>query len=64
MPERLVSDEDKVFTSHVWKAMHERMGVKLHRSTLFHPETDGRSERTSKTVVPVLRQYISRQQKD
>jgi hypothetical protein len=36
----------------------------LQLSTSFHPETDGRSERTNKTVVQVLRQYVSRQQKD
>lgn len=33
-------------------------------STAFHPETDGRSERTNKTVIQILRQYVSRQQKD
>ncbi|GEM07631.1 transposase [Rhodotorula toruloides] len=33
-------------------------------STEFHPETDGRSEQTNKTVIQVLRQYVSRQQKD
>jgi hypothetical protein len=40
------------------------MGVKLQLSTSVPPETDRRSERTNKTVVQVLRQYISRQQKD
>ncbi|EGU13057.1 RNA binding protein [Rhodotorula toruloides ATCC 204091] len=40
------------------------MGIKLQLSTAFHPETDGQSERTNKTVVQVLRQYVSRQQKD
>ncbi|GAA5994101.1 hypothetical protein JCM11641_000412, partial [Rhodosporidiobolus odoratus] len=64
LPKRLVSDRDKLFTSRFWRSLHERVGVKLQMSTSFHPETDGRSERTNKTAVQVLRQYVSRQQKD
>ncbi|GAA5974074.1 hypothetical protein JCM8115_002312, partial [Rhodotorula mucilaginosa] len=64
MPERLVSDRDKLFTSKFWRCLHVRLGTKLQMLTAFHPETDGRSERTNKTVIQVLRQYVSRQQKD
>ena len=64
VPERLVSDRDKLFTSKFWRCLHGRLGTKLQMSTAFHPETDGRSERTNKTVIQVLRQYVSRQQKD
>lgn len=64
LPERVVSDRDKIFTSKFWSALHRKLGVKLQMSTSFHPETDGRSERTNKTVVQVLRQYVSRQQTD
>lgn len=63
-PERMVSDRDKLFTSKFWEAMHKKMGIKLQMSTSFHPETDGRSERTNKTIVQVLRNYVSRQQTD
>lgn len=64
IPERLVSDRDKLFTSKFWRHLHERLGTRLQMSTAFHPETDGRSERTNKTAVQVLRQYVTRQQKD
>lgn len=64
LPERVVSDRDKIFTSKFWGALHKSLGVKLQMSTSFHPETDGRSERTNKTIVQVLRQYVSRQQTD
>lgn len=64
IPDRLVSDRDKLFTSKFWRCLHARLGCRLQMSTAFHPETDGRSERTNKTVVQVLRQYVSRQQKD
>ncbi|GAA5846261.1 hypothetical protein JCM11251_007270, partial [Rhodosporidiobolus azoricus] len=64
LPERLVSDRDKLFTSRFWRALHERAGVALQMSTSFHPETDGRSKQTNKTVIQVLRQQVSRAQKD
>lgn len=64
IPERLVSDRDKLFTSKLWSRLHKRMGIKLQMSTSFHPETDGRSERSNKTAVQILRQYVARNQKD
>ena len=64
LPQRLVSDRDKLFTSKFWRCLYARLDVKLQMSTAFHPETDGRSERTNKTTIQVLRQYVSRQQKD
>ncbi|GAA5879222.1 hypothetical protein JCM16303_003124 [Sporobolomyces ruberrimus] len=63
-PLRIVSDRDKLFTSRFWKTLHRRMGSRLQMSTVFHPETDGRSERTNKTVVQVLRSLVSRTQSD
>ncbi|GAA5920578.1 hypothetical protein JCM5296_000495, partial [Sporobolomyces johnsonii] len=64
LPERLVTDRDKLFTSKFWRSLHARLGLKLQMSTAFHPETDGRSERTNKTVVQMLRTFVSREQKD
>ncbi|GAA5820578.1 hypothetical protein JCM3770_007164 [Rhodotorula araucariae] len=64
LPERLVSDRDKLFTGRFWRSLHARLGVQLQMSTSFHPETDGRSERTNKTVVQILRQYVSREQRN
>ncbi|GAA5974652.1 hypothetical protein JCM11641_007040 [Rhodosporidiobolus odoratus] len=63
-PEWLLSDRDKLFTSRFWKALQKSMGTRLQMSTAFHPETDGRSERTNKTVVQVLRGLVSRRQTD
>ncbi|SCV72805.1 BQ2448_4342 [Microbotryum intermedium] len=63
-PTRLVSDRDKLFTSHFWRAYHNLMGTRLSMSTSFHPETDGRSERTNKTAIQALRAVVNRQQND
>ncbi|SCV74548.1 BQ2448_7577 [Microbotryum intermedium] len=61
-PTCLVSDRDKLFTSHFWRAYHNLMGTRLSMSTSFHPETDGCSERTNKTAIQALRAVVNRQQ--
>ncbi|SCV73794.1 BQ2448_6224 [Microbotryum intermedium] len=63
-PTRLVSDRDKLFTSHFWRAYHNLMGTRLSMSTSFHPETDGRSERTNKTAIQALQAVVNHQQND
>jgi hypothetical protein len=54
-PVNLVSDRDPNFTSDFWRLYNKKVGVKLTISTSFHPQTDGRSEVTNKTVGQVLR---------
>lgn len=63
LPLRLVSDRDKLFTSLFWRTLHTYTGVKLHMSTAFHPESDGVSERSNKTVIQALRYHVDRHQK-
>ena len=42
----IVSDRDPRFSTHFWKSFKKAMGTRLTMSTTFHPQTDGRSERT------------------
>lgn len=51
----IVSDRDPLFTSTVWKDLFKIAGVKLRMSTTFHPQTDGQSEATNKTITMYLR---------
>jgi transposase InsO family protein len=55
VPESIVSDRDPHFTSRFWKSLQEAMGTKLRFSTAYHPQTDGRPERTIQTVEDMLR---------
>ncbi|SGY48584.1 BQ5605_C001g00666 [Microbotryum silenes-dioicae] len=40
LPQSIVSDRDKLFTSKFWTALHKRLNIKLQLSSAFHPETD------------------------
>ena len=62
LPLDIVSDRDTQFISRFWKALHWLAGVNLRMSTSFHPETDGASERTNKTVIQMLRYHLARNQ--
>lgn len=63
LPENIVSDCDKLFVSRFWKALNRLTGVHLSMSSSFHPETDGSSERSNKTVNQAIRYHVDRQQK-
>ena len=62
LPLDIVSDRDKLFMSRFWKTLHALTGVKLKMSTSYHPETDGSSERTNKTVIQCIRFAVERDQ--
>nr|GFB04837.1 putative reverse transcriptase domain-containing protein [Tanacetum cinerariifolium] len=54
----IISDRDGRFASHLWQALQEVLGTKLHMSTSYHPETDGQSERTIQTLEDMLRACV------
>ncbi|GKC00433.1 putative reverse transcriptase domain-containing protein [Tanacetum coccineum] len=58
VPLSIISDRDGRFTSHLWQALQEALGTKLHMSTAYHPETDGQSERTIQTLEDMLRACV------
>lgn len=61
-PRSIISDRDKLWTSHFWKQLMKRMGTDFHMMSSFHPQADGRSERTNKTVGQILRTFTSKRQ--
>jgi hypothetical protein len=63
LPLDIVSDRDKLFISRFWKALHKLTGIDLKLSSAYHPETDGASERTNKTVIQCIRFAVERDQK-
>ena len=58
VPLSIVSDRDPRFTSRFWGSLQQALGTKFHFSTAFHPQTDGQSERTIKTLEDMLRACV------
>ncbi|GJS41777.1 putative reverse transcriptase domain-containing protein [Tanacetum coccineum] len=57
VPVSIISDRDGRFASHLWQALQEALGTKLHMSTAYHPETDGQSERTIQNAEDMLQPF-------
>ena len=58
VPISIVSDRDPRFTSRFWSSLQDAMGTQLHFSTVFHPQTDGQSDRTIQTLEDMLRACV------
>lgn len=54
LPQAIVSDRDKIFTSHFWRELFKLVGVELRMSTAYHPQSDGQTERVSQCVETFL----------
>ncbi|GKE77216.1 putative reverse transcriptase domain-containing protein [Tanacetum coccineum] len=55
VPMSIISDRDSYFTSRFWQSLQKALGTRLDLSIAYHPETDGQSERTIKTLEDMLR---------
>ncbi|APA13902.1 hypothetical protein sscle_11g086720 [Sclerotinia sclerotiorum 1980 UF-70] len=62
IPDEIISDKDKLFTSKFWSTLMALLGIKRKLSTAFHPQTDGQTERLNQTMEAYLRCYINYKQ--
>jgi hypothetical protein len=63
LPSVIVTDRDKIFTSILWQDLFKSLGVKLHFSTSYHPQTDGQTERVNQCLENYLRNMAFQQPK-
>jgi hypothetical protein len=50
-----LSDKRTQFTSRFWEKLHEAMDTRLYFSSVYHPQTDGQTERVNKNLEDMLR---------
>ncbi|RAL60401.1 hypothetical protein DID88_000176 [Monilinia fructigena] len=63
-PDNIVSDRGSQFVSEFWKHLSERLSITLKRSSSFHPESDGQTERINAMVEQYLRAFMNFHQDD
>jgi hypothetical protein len=55
VPKKILSDRGSQFTSQFWKKLHESLDTQLNFSSVYHPQTDGQTERTNQVLEDMLR---------
>ncbi|WVZ97441.1 hypothetical protein U9M48_042979 [Paspalum notatum var. saurae] len=55
VPKRIISDRGSQFASRFWEQLHNSLDTKLRFSTVYHPQTDGQTERTNQILEDMLR---------
>jgi hypothetical protein len=63
IPKTITSDRDVKFVGHFWRTLWRRLGAKLQFSSSHHPQTDGQTEVTNKSLGNLLRCLVGSNKK-
>jgi hypothetical protein len=58
IPKIIVSDRDPKFTSSFWKGVFKGFGMNLNFSTVYHPKSNGQTNRVNRVIEDILRMYV------
>ena len=64
LPDSIVSDRGTIFTSNFWTTLALILKIDPRKSTAFHPQTDGQTERMNQTLETYLRIFCNYEQND
>ena len=62
LPQKVISDQGPQFVSHFMADLLALLGIKHNRSTAYHPQTDGQTERINQELEQYLRIFINERQ--
>lgn len=58
LPEAIISDRHKIFTSSLWQELFKQTKTQLRMSTTYHLQTDGQTERVNQCLESYLRCFV------
>jgi hypothetical protein len=58
VPKAIVSDRDPKFMFNFWKYLFKGFGINLNLNTAYHPESNGKIERTNRIIEDMLKMYV------
>ncbi|GJW64187.1 putative reverse transcriptase domain-containing protein [Tanacetum coccineum] len=58
IPASIICDHDGRFTLNLWRSFQKALGTDISKSTAYHPENNGQSERTIQTLEDMLRACV------
>ena len=59
LPKRIVSDRDIVFMSSFWQEVMRLLELALDKSSAYHPQTDGQTERVNQVLEHYVRTHCT-----
>ena len=63
-PEAVITDRDTRFTSLFWKELMKLMNIEQRMGSSYHPESDGQTERSNRTLETMIRHYVNERNND
>ena len=58
IPSSITSDKDTKFMSHLWRSLWVTLATKLQFSNAYHPQTDGQTKVTNRSLGNLLRSLV------
>ena len=62
LPKSIISDKGPQFAAGLMQELNEILGIKSKLSTVFHPQTNGQTERVNQELEQYLRMFIDHRQ--
>lgn len=64
LPAEILTDQGTNFMSNLLKQVYQLLGIKSLRTTPYHPQTDGLTERFNQTLKQMLRKFVGETGRD